>query len=144
MTPEALAALHGRCFDAAPRPWDAAEFAALLEAPGTLLVTRAGGFALGRVVGPEAEILTLAVDPAARRRGIATRLVAELEGAATARGAREAFLEVAADNAAARALYTGLGYAQAGLRRDYYGSGTDALVLTKILPEPAERHGKTI
>jgi ribosomal-protein-alanine N-acetyltransferase len=144
MTPEALAALHRRCFDAAPRPWSAAEFAALLETPGTLLVTREGGFALGRLAGPEVEILTLAVDPAARRRGVATGLVSELEAAAAARGAREAFLEVASGNTAARALYARLGYAPTGLRRGYYGAGTDALVLTRILALPGERDGKTI
>ncbi len=144
MTPEALAALHRRCFDASPRPWTAAEFAALADAPGTLLLTRDGGFAVGRLAGPEAEVLTLAVDPAHRRVGTATALVAELEARAAAQGGREVFLEVAATNTAARALYERLGYRQAGLRPQYYAPGIDALVLVKFLAGPTGQHGKTI
>jgi ribosomal-protein-alanine N-acetyltransferase len=144
MTPEALAALHRLCFDAAPRPWTAAEFAAVADAPETLLLTRDGGLAVGRLAGPEAEILTLAVDPARRRIGTATALVADLEAAAATRGAREIFLEVAATNTAARALYERLGYRQAGLRPQYYAPGIDALVLVKFLAGPTGEQGKTI
>jgi ribosomal-protein-alanine N-acetyltransferase len=137
MTPEALAALHRTAFTDTPRPWSAAEFAALLDQPGTLLATRPGGFALGRVAGPEAELLTLAVHPAARRRGLATRLVAAFEAEAAARGAEECLLEVAETNAAARALYARLGYLPAGRRRGYYrrpaAPAVDALVLRKVL-----------
>jgi ribosomal-protein-alanine N-acetyltransferase len=135
MTPEALAALHATAFADTPRPWTAAEFADLLGHPGTLLATRPCGFALGRVAGPEAELLTLAVHPDARRRGIATGLVAEFEAAAAARGAEECLLEVAVTNAAALALYVGLGYSTAGWRPAYYRrpsiEAIDALVLRK-------------
>jgi ribosomal-protein-alanine N-acetyltransferase len=144
MTPEALAALHASCFDAAPRPWHADEFASLIAEPSTLLVTEGNGFALGRVAGPEAELLTLAVAPEHRRQGIARRLVGRLEVAAAGRGAEEVFLEVAATNAAALCLYRGLGYGQAGRRVAYYGSGIDGLVLRKSLDRPATEHGKTI
>ena len=65
------------------------------------------------VVADEAEILTVGVVPAARRRGIARRLLAALLAeAARARRAPRCFLEVRVDNDAARALY-----AQRGLRR---------------------------
>lgn len=133
MTPEALAALHARCFDAAPRPWSLRDFENLLDDPLTLLVTGDGGFALGRVIAPEAELLTLAVAPARRRQGLGRALVARLEAGAAARGATVMFLEVAATNAPARALYAGLGYAQDGRRRGYYGPGVDALVLRRCL-----------
>ena len=83
MAPEALAALHARAFaGGVPRPWSAAEFAALVGEAATLIAARDGGFALGRVAGPEAELLTLAVDPDARRRGIGSALVAAFEAAA--------------------------------------------------------------
>jgi ribosomal-protein-alanine N-acetyltransferase len=52
---------------------------------------------------------------------------------AARRGAREMFLEVAEGNAAARALYAGLGAAEAGRRRRYYPDGSDALVLRLAL-----------
>jgi ribosomal-protein-alanine N-acetyltransferase len=140
MTPEAMAALHAAAFTDTPRPWTAAEFAALLRQPTTLAVFRDCGFALGRTVGPEAELLTLAVHPAARRRGHGTALVADFEAEAAARGAEESLLEVAVTNAAARALYARLGYSPAGRRPGYYlRSGAppvDALVLRKPLARP--------
>jgi ribosomal-protein-alanine N-acetyltransferase len=116
MTPEALAAVHALAFTDTPRPWTAAEFGDLLAQPTTLLATLPGGFALGRLAGPEAELLTLAVHPDARRQGLATRLIAAFEAAAAARGAEECLLEVAVTNAAARRLYGRLGYAHAGRR----------------------------
>jgi [ribosomal protein S18]-alanine N-acetyltransferase len=141
MTPEALAALHALSFTDTPRPWSVAEFAVLLAEPTTLLAAGPGGFALGRVAGPEAELLTLAVHPAARRRGVASGLLDRFEAEAGARGAKEVLLEVAATNAAARALYGGRGYALAGRRPRYYVRAApppvDALVLRKTLGEPA-------
>ena len=137
MTPGALAALHARAFTDAPRPWSAAEFAALLAAASTLLVARGEGFALGRVAGPEAELLTLAVDPGARRRGLGRALVGAFEATAAARGAEEVLLEVAVTNAPARALYAGLGYVVVGRRPGYYrrvaAPPVDALVLRRAL-----------
>lgn len=139
MSPAALAALHAACFRR-PRPWTEAEFAALLAGPGVILVTDAAGFALGRAAGGEAELLTLAVIPEARRRGLGRALLVRFEAEARARGAAEVFLEVAADNLPARALYARAGYGQAGRRRGYYAAGpegpaTDALVLRRSLAE---------
>jgi len=137
MTPEALAALHALAFTEAPRPWTALEFATLLEEPSTLVAARDRGFALGRVAGPEAELLTLAVHPEARRRGLGRALVDAFEEAAAARGAAEVLLEVAVTNAAARALYGGLGYVAVGRRPGYYRRAAappvDALVLRREL-----------
>lgn len=136
MTPDALARLHARCFSA-PRPWSAAEFGTLLSGPGVFVLGDAQGILLGRALAGEAELLTLAVDPAARRRGLARRLLAAFEEEARARGADDAFLEVAAGNAAALSLYAGAGYVRAGRRRNYYqqpdGTPDDALVLRKPL-----------
>lgn len=129
MTPDQLAALHARCFGTTPRPWSAAEFGALTTTPGTFLLTRPTGFLLGRTALDEAELLTLAVDPAARRQGTGRDLVQAFAATARQHGAATAFLEVAADNAPAIALYSGLGWRQAGLRRRYYGPATDALIL---------------
>jgi ribosomal-protein-alanine N-acetyltransferase len=142
MTPDALAALHRLCFTDAPRPWSAEEFKELLAPPSALFAARPGGFALGRLAGPEAELLTLAVHPASRRRGIGAALVGETEAQAAARGAEEARLEVAVTNAAARALYAALGYEPVGRRPGYYAPAgrppVDALILFKRLAPPQE------
>lgn len=136
MTPEDLAALHDRCFTH-PRPWGAAEFSDLIAGPGAYLCGDRAGFALGRAIGGEAELLTLAVAPDVRRQGLGRALLAAFEAEARTRAADTAFLEVAADNAPARALYAGAGYDQAGRRPGYYtatdGSRIDALVLRKPL-----------
>ena len=142
MTPEALAALHARCFRSPP-PWSASDFAGFLDDPlAFLLVEGDSGFLLGRAVAGEAELLTLAVAPEARRRGLAHRLVARFLYQAQLRGAGRAFLEVKADNAPAIALYESAGFTPAGRRRAYYqepdGSRTDALVLARDLtPAPS-------
>lgn len=137
MTPADLAALHAVCF-LSPRPWSAAEFVALTGRADTFLLTESQGFLLGRVVAGEAELLTLAVAPVARRQGTARRLLARFQAEAMARSAETAFLEVSAANAPARALYATAGWAEAGLRRGYYrrpeGGAEDALILTLDLP----------
>lgn len=136
MTPEALAALHAACFTV-PRPWTVAEFAELLARADTFLLQEPAGFLLGRALAGEAELLTLAVASEARRQGTGARLVAQFLAEAAARGADSAFLEVAEDNMAARALYARAGFAPAGRRRGYYrhkdGTTTDALVMTSAL-----------
>ena len=139
MTPAALARLHAACFTL-PRPWTEAEFTDLLSRSGVFLLTNPGGFVLGRVVADEAELLTLAVDPAARRQGHGHNLLTAFEDAAARCGAGAAFLEVASANAPARALYARRGWVEAGLRRGYYrepgGKADDALILTRRLPPP--------
>ena len=102
MTPAELATLHARAFTT-PRPWSEAEFTALLADPlAFLLVEGDAGFLLGRAVAGEAELLTVAVAPEARRRGLGRKLVGRFIYQARLRGAESAFLEVAEDNAAAR------------------------------------------
>ena len=130
-----LAALHAEAFDA---PWDAPAFDSLLGQAGVHLAEVPDGFILMRTVADEAEILTLAVRPAARRRGVGAALVARGAAEAAARGARRLFLEVAEDNEAARALYGRAGFSEAGRRPRYYaradGSRRDALLLALDLP----------
>lgn len=138
MTPEDLAVLHRCCF-VTPAPWDAASFAGFLADPlAFLLVEADAGFLLGRAVAGEAELLTIAVAPEARRRGLGRKLVARFLYQAQLRGAERTFLEVAADNPAAIALYESSGFQQAGTRRGYYrtptGQRIDALVLARDLP----------
>ena len=121
MTPADLARLHALCFTTPP-PWSEAGFAGLLASPHVFLLTAPGGnaFARGRAIGPEAELLTLATDPAARRAGLARSLMARFEGEARARGAAHLFLEVAENNTPALALYAQCGFTRTGRRPGYY------------------------
>lgn len=137
------AALHAAAFAGMERAWSAEEIAALAAAPGGFLLLAAGpeggdaAMLLGRAAAGEAELLTLAAAPAARRRGLGRALLALFDAEAAARGAAEAFLEVAVDNPGAESLYRGAGWEAVGRRRAYAerpdGTRVDALVLRKDL-----------
>lgn len=136
MTPVELAELHRQCFQV-PRPWTADEFRDFLKSANTYLITCPDGFLLGRLGGPEAEILTLAVAPSGRRKGVGRALVDEFLAVAGEHGGEQMFLEVASDNLAAIALYRSAGFRQSGLRKDYYrsphGRKISALVMQRGL-----------
>jgi ribosomal-protein-alanine acetyltransferase len=102
-----------------------------------LLAERAGEPAAGYIsfhhAGGEAEILRLAVDPGARRRGVARALVESGLDRLRAERVERCHLEVRQDNEAAIAFYQALGFARTGRRRSYYRDGSDALVLSRAL-----------
>lgn len=120
-----LAALHAASF---PDPWDAKAITDLLATPGTFAFHAPDGFVMARVAAGEAEILTLAVAPHARGKGLGRALLQAAINQARVDGATTMFLEVGADNPAARALYASLGFTKVGDRKGYY-QGRDALVL---------------
>jgi [ribosomal protein S18]-alanine N-acetyltransferase len=133
-----LADLHAQSFDA---PWDAAAMVEVLAGFGAAGLiagwgAAAEGLLLLRAVAGEAEVLTLAVAPRARRRGLARALVQAGADLADAAGASSLWLEVAVDNAAALGLYRSLGFSEAGRRPGYYarpGGAVDALVMRRPL-----------
>jgi [ribosomal protein S18]-alanine N-acetyltransferase len=124
-----LAAIHAAAFPPA-ESWGEDAISLQLALPGAfgLLDTR-GGMLLARVAVDDAEVLTLAVAPGARRQGIATGLLSAVAAEARACGATALFLEVATTNAAARALYRRAGLVEVGRRRRYYPDGSDGVVL---------------
>ncbi len=138
---EECAPIHAGGF---AHPWSAEEFAALLASPsavGTAALDpatfRLRGFALSRQAGDEAEILTIAVDPAWRKRGVGREMLgAHLRQMALA-GAKKIFLEVDADNVAAIALYQRFQFVKVGERAGYYrrrdGKLATAIVMRKDL-----------
>lgn len=130
-----LAVLHAAAF---AQPWDAAALRDLLAGPGVFAFAAPSGFVLARAVGGEAEILTLAVLPSARGRGLGRALMQAAADHAVTLGAANLFLEVGSENPAALALYTSLGFQRVGARKGYYDShsqtGSDALVLKATLP----------
>lgn len=131
-----LSELHHDGFDA---PWTAQAFADALSVPGTLAFLSEDahhqplGFVLVRSGGTEAEVLTLATRPHARRQGVAKALMLEAQETLKSASIDKLFLEVATDNQKARALYLDLGFKEVGRRKDYYkrekGQRMDALVM---------------
>ena len=92
------------------------------------------GYVGSQTVIDESDMMNIAVHPDFRRRGIAEALVAELEAALRQRGSRALTLEVRDSNAPAIALYEKLGFAQVGLRKNYYRNPKeDARILRKEL-----------
>jgi ribosomal-protein-alanine N-acetyltransferase len=142
----AIAALHARLFDAAyAQGWNSCAFARHLAEPVALsFVAVAGaagaavGFAVGRIVADEAEILSLGVAGDRQRQGIGSRLLRAVAGAAAQAGAGVLHLEVGAGNGAALRLYQSHGFAEAGRRRAYYARPgahpEDAVLLRLALP----------
>lgn len=138
-----LAALHAQGFAGRDeRPWSEAEFALLLRQPGVQALvagTPPVGLALWRIAAAEAELLTLAVVPDARRTGVGMGLMAAVITGAGAAGARLLVLEVGTGNEAALSLYAGAGFHEIALRPSYYergGAREDALVLARPLDGP--------
>ncbi len=136
MTFDEMAAIHAACFTT-PKPWSAAEIARTLDSAFVFVLTEPSGFLIGRVVAGEAELITLAVDPSARKRGTGGRLVDGFLAEAKVRGAESVFLEVAANNLPAQSLYARKGFEPKGKRRGYYqtptGARLDALVLARAI-----------
>lgn len=119
-----MAAIHAAAFTQT-RPWSEDEFSGFLNDPLCFALGDAHCFALIRVVADEAELLTIATHPDHQRRGLARRLMSLWLRTARTKGADRAFLEVAADNAPARALYDACGFQTCGMRKGYYARSDD-------------------
>jgi ribosomal-protein-alanine N-acetyltransferase len=132
-----IAKLHASCF---PRGWDEASI-------GTFVADRScavfvvstdetngcQGFLIARAASGEAEILTLAVDPAHRRQGVARALLAATIARLKLAGITQLFLEVESGNEAAEGLYRGFGAKPVGRRPAYYEHGADAIIFSLAL-----------
>ena len=135
--------LHRDAFEPLGEPgWTRHDIAGLLASPGVagFLVTEGTsdiGMAIFRVIADEAELLTVAVDPAHRRRGAARLLLGAVIERAQGDGAQTLFLEVGAHNPGARALYDSLGFGVLGRRAAYYarrgGPVADAFIMRLTL-----------
>ncbi len=83
--------------------------------------------------GADTDVLTIAVDPDYRLRGIARHMLTSLIDWAYTKNSPTIFLEVEKNNQPAQALYISEGFEIISLRPDYYGPGLDALVMSKVL-----------
>lgn len=137
-------AVAGQCGDLfRDTTWDAIALERVLAAPGyfALLAHTAGdvaGLVLARAAADECEILWIVVGPSWRRKGLGRRLLRSALQLAAALGASTAYLEVAATNRAAIALYGVEGFQAFGRRAAYYrsaeiGTACDAVLYKKTL-----------
>ena len=132
------AALHGAIFD---KPWSRDALRDLLLMSGTdgaVILSGArepefAGFVLFQCIGDLAEILTLAVAPDHRGRGLGRTLVQQVFARARETGAEKVMLEVQDGNLPAVQLYESLGMTAFDRRRNYYkaadGSHADAILI---------------
>lgn len=124
-----IATLHAKCFP--HRPWTAADFSDLKKS-GCEIIASQNGFIVWRQTLDEAEIITIGVAPDARGGGIASAMLGLMERDVKNNGGKKIFLEVAENNAPARALYANNGYNEIGRRPKYY-DGVDAILMEKKL-----------
>ena len=119
--------------------WTAPQCAGLMPMPGVWLSLASDGdgvvgFALGRIVRDEAELLLLAVHRSSQGKGVGQMLLDRFGAVAASKGAEQLHLEVREGNHAVR-LYSRNGYREVGRRRNYYngrdGQQFDALTLAK-------------
>jgi tRNA threonylcarbamoyl adenosine modification protein YeaZ len=141
-----LAELHTRCFT---KPWPEPEMAQVVAMPGTTALiardqehsksdsARPLGFVIFRQVADEAEIITIATAPNARRRGIAKSLLDAAMTGLKQSGCRDLHLEVDETNSAALGFYNHSGFVQTGRREAYYahpdGTRSDAITMRRTL-----------
>lgn len=120
-----VVALMRRAFD--PRfgeAWTLSQLAGVLTMPGARLTvarhrSRLLGFALVRTVMDESELMLIAVEPTARRVGIAAAIMTDIATTARTGGVRKLHLEVRRGNDAIE-MYRAHGFAKAGERANYY------------------------
>lgn len=131
--------MHEECF---PSYWSSDSFSDFFSIAGTraLLAEEAGepvGMLVTRSQFEQAEILTIAVRPRWRGRGIARQMLARATADMRASGVHKLLLEVEDGNHAALQLYEASGFKHLSRRKLYYrqkdGSFTDALVMAKKL-----------
>ena len=132
---EAIAALEAQCFST---PWSSAALAEHLHNPHAVLYAAVGadgcvlGYAGMHHVGDEGYIDNVAVDPTARRQGVARALMAALTAYGRERALYRLTLEVRASNAAALALYEGIGFVRDGVRPRFYTKPTEDAVICSL------------
>ncbi len=121
-----IAALEAAAFPCGKPTGSPATWGAHLSRPATsglVLVDPRGdmaGFCIWQQAAEEVELLSIAVAPGWRRKGLGGFLLDAMTAICRSRGCRFVFLEVAENNKAARNLYLTRGFAETGRRRAYY------------------------
>lgn len=132
---ELLSTIHRSAF---PNYWDVESFNNFFAVANTFaLVVGEVAMIVYRIQYDQADIITLAVLPEARRQGLGRLLTQKAMEHLAALGAEKLFLDVEVNNTPAISLYEGLGFKELRRRKNYYrgkdGTYTDALVMKRKL-----------
>lgn len=138
---DAIAKLHAQGFR---HGWSREDFSSYIMAADETPVYiacdarhRIAGFLMLRLAADEAELITVAVDPRWRKKGVGAALLKAAFDDLTMTAATRLFLEVAADNPAAIKLYDRHGFAKVSERQGYYprpdGQPATAIVMARDL-----------
>lgn len=132
---EGMSAIHGKSFDDG---WTTADFETWLSRPEAMAMVAgdpgAIAFGLALEAGADAELLTIATDPASRQTGLGRQIFQALDAEAMNRGLERWVLEVARNNLPAIGLYKSSGFVEIGVRKAYYRTRdgrVDALVMSR-------------
>lgn len=129
-----LVKLHAASF---PIGWKENDFNSMFGVSGTVALVADQGFAVLRLIGGEAEILTFAVTPEARRKGLGNAITGAMKEWLRANKAESVFLEVREGNLAALSMYAKAGFTRISERKAYYsnpdGSRESAIVMRLAL-----------
>ena len=126
-------------------PWRESDLSGTLSNPAMTLLAaqdaneRVYGYLIGSLLPPEAEIWRIAVRPDCRREGIGRELIGAFLEKGRKIGCDRCFLEVRAGNRAARALYAACGFAERGVRKDYYRNPREDAILMDQYENERER-----
>jgi [ribosomal protein S18]-alanine N-acetyltransferase len=146
MTGSDLATVHALDCASHLTPWSRGNFSDALAAGNLCLVIEQKGavvaYAVLQLAAGEAELLTMAVAPSMRRRGVGRQLLEELLASASTYRAVSCWLEARVSNTAAIGLYRAAGFADCGWRKGYYQTDSgreDALMMRRLLRPAGEK-----
>ena len=131
-----IESLERECFSL---PWTREQLEHQINGSGSLLlVACCGGEPAGYMgldfVLDEGYVTNVCTAPAFRRRGVASALIDGVAARGRAQGLSFITLEARVSNAAARSLYAGKGFVEAGIRPGYYERPKeDAVIMTLYL-----------
>ena len=143
---DGLAAFHARCFENSNQRLNKNSMLYFLKAQNTHLFYDQSSIAIIQAAQLEADLITLAVDPSMRNRGIGSNLLKFVLEYLKDLNLKKIFLEVEANNIAALNLYRKIGFMRCGVRKDYYaldqGDKADAIVMSNDLARKSGRFDK--
>lgn len=129
-----ISLLDGQFF---PTPWTLSAWSGLHEQDRLLIVLKEGEGVIGfclfdkSTIDSFAHLLKILIIPDRRNKGLARDLLDNAINQLDRGGCTRLFLEVEEDNYAAQKLYSSLGFKKIHLKKNFYGPGRSAVIMTR-------------